>query len=254
MRIGAPYRCHSFVCGHILSRCRRGHRGPLLLRSSWNLRRWHLPGRPSTVRMWFAMDPWGCFDGRLTSDCPFDFCGPSSTSLCPFFLLPLPIHLSTLSRAPTTFGTSTAIAFPSIHRKSFHFWENALRDRSDLHWNFFSISRLFSGKKRDILYVDEMAVAFTKVKNSCDKIVYNWLFEIIDSHRINIELFRLHHFKHDFFSLKYLDYCDISPTTRWASLVADNNHVIYTYLPVKNYVTRICVLGSMKTRTLSWKI
>lgn len=94
MRIGAPYRCHSFVCGRILSRCRRGHGADhFFFRSSWNLRRWHLPGRPRLlvycVRMWFAMDPWGCFDGRLTSDCPFDFCGPSSISPCPFFLAPV---------------------------------------------------------------------------------------------------------------------------------------------------------------------
>lgn len=38
-----------------------------------------------------------------------------------------------------------------------------------------------------------MAVAFIKVKNSYNKIVYNRLFDIIDSHRINIALaFSMH--------------------------------------------------------------
>lgn len=67
MRYGAPYRCHSFVCGHTLSSCRATCWSwifSLFFDRSPRLK--FCPGRIS-----FATDPWGMFwrtvDERLSS-------------------------------------------------------------------------------------------------------------------------------------------------------------------------------------------
>lgn len=62
MRIGAPYRCHSFVCGHTLScRAKKDQAGPrYLFVYRWNLRRWRFATLLSVcrTRVWECDSLW----------------------------------------------------------------------------------------------------------------------------------------------------------------------------------------------------
>lgn len=115
MRIGAPYRCHSFVCGpHIVVRPpesweRSGKRTSTSSTLSL-LRPPPLPCVRACVRIRFAMDPWGCFDGRLTSDCPFSL--PSCSAFhCVFFLSPSFLFFIVLTRTdPSPFHATFQVA------------------------------------------------------------------------------------------------------------------------------------------------
>lgn len=103
----------------------------------------------STVRIWFATDPWGCFDVRLTSDCPFDFRDPSSVLPFLSFFFPLavfcrlwpPPTLSSIYMHSTS-GTPTAIArvfADSSSRLPFPRKQIVSRDRCDLCQNFLEL-------------------------------------------------------------------------------------------------------------------
>lgn len=94
MRIGAPYRCYSFVCGHILSHCRRGHNqllrepsSPLIVEPPPLVA--SLTRRRSTVRIRFAMDPWGCFDGRFWRAIVLSTFAALRVPRMPFFFAPV---------------------------------------------------------------------------------------------------------------------------------------------------------------------
>lgn len=168
MRIGAPYRCHSFVCGHILSRCRRGHGADhfFFVHRGTSAAGICQDDRvcPSTV--WECDSLWILGD-VLTAAWRAIVLSTFAALRVPcralFFWPPLPpIRLSTLPRAPATSGTSTIIARVFVDSSwSFHFWENVLLDRSEC----IEIFLEHFWEKNDTSYVDEMTVAFIKIKD-----------------------------------------------------------------------------------------